>query len=127
MMNKQEYLKQKQEEAKKEWLEVAKQREELKKKFNSFFQEFEVSEISDTKKLNKNHNYELLWNGEPTGVYSVDKDILEKCLPEIAGLVAEQAEDEESNYGLAFYACGYDGERQQKFLDFYEDLGIELF
>lgn len=45
MMNKQEYLNQKQEEAKKEWLEIAKQREELKKKFNSFFQELKYQKF----------------------------------------------------------------------------------
>lgn len=43
-------------------------------------------------------------------------------------LVQEQIADTENNYGLAFYACGYDGEAQQRFCQYYQDeYGVRVF
>lgn len=33
----------------------------------------------------------------------------------------------DDNYGLAFYACGYNGDAQQKWCDYWRDRGVSVF
>ena len=42
-------------------------------------------------------------------------------------LIADQQADEENNYGLAFYACGYDGKAQQEFISSWAEEGVSVF
>ena len=42
------------------------------------------------------------------------------------GLV-EEAYGDDRNYGLAFYACGYDGRAQTEFTQDFKDLGAYVF
>ena len=41
-------------------------------------------------------------------------------------LIADQQADE-NNYGLAFYACGYDGKAQQEFISSWAEEGVSVF
>lgn len=90
--------------------------------------EFEVVKVPINKKFSAKNNYELLRNGKHTGVFSVDKKVLEAHVPELAGLVAAQMKDEAESYGrsLAFYACGNNWQKQLEFRKHYDDLGINL-
>ena len=42
-------------------------------------------------------------------------------------LIADQQADEKNNYGLAFYACGYDGKAQQEFISSWAEEGVSVF
>ena len=33
----------------------------------------------------------------------------------------------EENYGLAFYACGYNGQSQQEYIDYWKKQGVSVF
>lgn len=35
--------------------------------------------------------------------------------------------DSDDNYGLAFYACGYNGNAQNSFCDYWRDRGVSVF
>lgn len=35
--------------------------------------------------------------------------------------------DSEENYGLAFHACGYNGQSQQEYIDYWEKQGVTVF
>ena len=35
--------------------------------------------------------------------------------------------DSDDNYGLAFYACGYNGNEQNEFCDYWRDRGVSVF
>lgn len=51
-----------------------------------------------------------------------------KAFVEACGdLIEDQQADEEANYGLAFYACGYDGKAQQDFIESWAELGVSVF
>lgn len=44
------------------------------------------------------------------------------------GAVMAQVEDEENNYGLLFYRCGYDGRCQQETMEWYKrEYGVDVF
>ena len=42
-------------------------------------------------------------------------------------LIEEKLADEENNYGLAFYACGYNGKAQQDFIKSWAEQGVSVF
>ena len=42
-------------------------------------------------------------------------------------LIEYQQEDEGNNYGLAFYACGYNGQAQQDFIESWAEEGVSVF
>lgn len=42
-------------------------------------------------------------------------------------LIEDQLADKENNYGLAFYACGYDGKAQQEFISSWAEKGVSVF
>ena len=46
---------------------------------------------------------------------------------ECSDLIADKLADDENNYGLAFYACGYDGKAQQDFIDSWAEEGVSVF
>lgn len=51
-----------------------------------------------------------------------------KAFVEACGdLIADQQADEKNNYGLAFYACGYDGKAQQEFISSWAEEGVSVF
>ena len=35
--------------------------------------------------------------------------------------------ESDSNYGLAFHACGYNGQEQQEYIDYWEKQGVSVF
>ena len=49
-------------------------------------------------------------------------------IDQLESTLIDWAEDDVNNYGLAFYACGYDGDAQQRFSEqFEEKYGIYVF
>ena len=63
-------------------------------------------------------------DGHETTIYGEDKDKVEAATKDLIDLVQEQIADTENNYGLAFYACGYDGEAQQRFVQQFTDVTV---
>lgn len=59
----------------------------------------------------------------PCGNLKGVKAFVEAC----GDLLEYQEEDEENNYGLAFYACGYNGQAQQEFISSWEEEGVAVF
>lgn len=67
-------------------------------------------------------------DGHETTVYGEDKEKVEATAEDLIDLVQEQIADTENNYGLAFYACGYDGRAQTDFIKYYADeYGVDVF
>lgn len=64
-------------------------------------------------------------DGRETTIYGENKKRVEEVALELIDLVREQFADTENNYGLAFYACGYDGEAQQRFTQQFD--GVYVF
>lgn len=63
-------------------------------------------------------------DGQETTIYGEDKNKVEAVTKELIDLVREQFADTENNYGLGFYACGYDGEAQQRFAQQFTDVTV---
>lgn len=63
-------------------------------------------------------------DGHETTIYGEDKAKVEAVALELIDLVREQIADTENNYGLAFYACGYDGQAQQRFVQQFADVTV---
>lgn len=63
-------------------------------------------------------------DGHETTIYGEDKEKVEATTKDLIDLVQEQIADTENNYGLAFYACGYDGEAQQRFAQQFTDVTV---
>ena len=59
----------------------------------------------------------------PCGNLKGVKAFVEAC----GDLIEEKLADEEHNYGLAFYACGYDSKAQQDFIDSWAEQGVSVF
>lgn len=72
-------------------------------------------------------------DGEEIGVHCVrswdvvNNKNLKHVVYDLSDIILQRFDDE-SNYGLSFYACGYNGPAQTNFEQFYWDsYGIELF
>lgn len=63
-------------------------------------------------------------DGHETTIYGENKAEVEAVAQDLIDLVQEQIADAENNYGLAFYACGYDGEAQQRFAQQFTDVTV---
>lgn len=63
-------------------------------------------------------------DGHETTIFGEDKAKVEATAKDLIDLVQEQIADSENNYGLAFYACGYDGEAQQRFAQQFTDVTV---
>lgn len=59
----------------------------------------------------------------PCGNLKGVKAFVEAC----GDLIEDQQADDENNYGLAFYACGYNGKAQQDFIKSWEEIGVWVF
>lgn len=59
----------------------------------------------------------------PCGDLKGVKAFVEAC----GDIIADKLADEANNYGLAFYACGYNGEAQQAFIKSWEEIGVWVF
>lgn len=59
----------------------------------------------------------------PCGELKGVKAFVEAC----SDLIEAQQADEENNYGLAFYACGYNSKAQQEFISSWAELGVSVF
>ena len=62
-------------------------------------------------------------NGEETSIYGESRAEVESVAQELVPLIKEQFADDR-HYGLAFYACGYDGEAQQRFCQSFGDVTV---
>ena len=51
---------------------------------------------------------------------------LKRFVKENLDILFQKLESEE-NYGLAFYACGYNGQAQQEYIDYWEKQGLTVF
>ena len=72
-------------------------------------------------------------DGEYVTIHSIksfdknNNDNFNHVIEELGYAILEQF-DENSNYGLAFHVCGYDGEAQTEFERYYmNEYGIEVF
>lgn len=53
---------------------------------------------------------------------------LKYVIMELSDVILQRFDDENGNYGLSFYACGYNGPAQQEFERYYLDqFGVEVF
>ena len=57
---------------------------------------------------------------------SYDRDALKLFLDNNSELLKEY-HNSENNYGIGFYACGYDGRAQQEFAQDWADSGVRVF
>ena len=57
---------------------------------------------------------------------SYDRDALKLFLDNNSELLKEY-HNSENNYGIGFYACGYDGRAQQEFAQSWADNGVRVF
>lgn len=55
-----------------------------------------------------------------------DLKALKKFVKENLNILIRKLESEE-NYGLAFYACGYDGQSQSAWIEAWEEQGLTVF
>lgn len=74
------------------------------------------------------HNWHLVTDeGEilvyPCGELKGVKEFIAEC----GDLLDEQRDDMRNNYGLAFYACGYNGQAQQEFVESWAEVGVAVF
>ena len=51
---------------------------------------------------------------------------VKRFVKENLDILIQKLESEE-NYGLAFYACGYNGQSQQECIDYWEKQGLTVF
>lgn len=58
----------------------------------------------------------------PCGELKGVKAFVEAC----GDIIADKLADE-NNYGLAFYACGYNGKAQQDFIESWAEQGVSVF
>ena len=57
---------------------------------------------------------------------STDKNILELFLKNNKRIM-ERYFDDEDRYGIAFYACGYNGKAQDEFVEGWKEVGVKVF
>lgn len=51
-----------------------------------------------------------------------------KVASQLIGAILDQMDDTEHNYGILFYACGYDGDAQQRLQEeIEEEFGVFVF
>ena len=58
---------------------------------------------------------------------SYDYNALKLFLENNKELLDSYFNDDENNYGIGFYACGYDGRAQQEFAQAWADNGVRVF
>ena len=58
---------------------------------------------------------------------SYSYEALELFLKNNKELLDSYFNDDENNYGIGFYACGYDGRAQQEFAQAWADNGVRVF
>ena len=58
---------------------------------------------------------------------SYDRDALQLFLENNKELLESYFNDDENNYGIGFYACGYNGQAQQEFAQDWADEGVRVF
>ena len=58
---------------------------------------------------------------------SYDYNALKLFLENNKELLDSYFNDDENNYGIGFYACGYDGRAQQEFAKAWADNGVRVF
>lgn len=63
-----------------------------------------------------------------TNIYGENKAAVMAVAEQLIDLIREQIADTDHNYGLGFYACGYDGRAQTDFSKYYADeYGVTVF
>ena len=58
---------------------------------------------------------------------SYDRDALKLFLENNKELLESYFNDDENNYGIGFYACGFNGTAQQEFAQDWADEGVRVF
>ena len=58
---------------------------------------------------------------------SYDRDALKLFLENNRELLKEYHNDDDNNYGIGFYACGYNGTAQNEFAQAWADSGVMVF
>jgi len=66
-------------------------------------------------------------NGEtPYYPYAKRLEDLKLFVEECGHIIEEKLEDDKNNYGLAFYACGYNGKAQKEFISYWAERGVKV-
>lgn len=80
---------------------------------------------------NSCYKYSAWFGTWPCSIDGDDPEKVKLAAMDLADLIVKQIEDSrvnDNNYGLAFYACGYDGQAQNEFVKYYADeFGVAVF
>lgn len=64
----------------------------------------------------------------PISICGKDPTAVKAVAEQLIDLIKEALSDTDHNYGLAFYACGYDGQAQTDFVKYYfYEYGVDVF
>ena len=72
-------------------------------------------------------NWHVVIDGDELFYPCGELKLLRDFVKENLDIILEQIDDTENNYGLAFYACGYDGQAQTNFVNYWEKKGLNIF
>ena len=65
---------------------------------------------------------------EVSGISGTDIDAVQEVVQHFEQEIIAQRADNENNYGLLFYCCGYNGRAQQEYAEYYrETYGVRVF
>lgn len=65
---------------------------------------------------------------EVPGITGTSVEDVQEVVQEFEQEIIAQREDQENNYGLLFYRCGYNGRAQQEQAEYYrETYGVSVF
>lgn len=89
-----------------------------------------LESLIEVKKNKPNSDYKYgAWLGPwPCDIDGNDPEQVKRATADLLDVIVDQLMDDKNNYGLAFYACGYDGQAQTEFVQYYaEKYGVKVF
>lgn len=79
-------------------------------------------------KENADHTYTAWLGPWVCSIDGNDPEQVKRAAVDLLDVIVDQLMDSDNNYGLAFYACGYDGQAQTEFVKYYaEKYGVTVF
>ena len=79
-------------------------------------------------KENAEHAYTAWLGPWACDIDGNDPEQVKRAAVDLLDVTVDQLMDSDNNYGLAFYACGYDGQAQTAFQQYYaEKYGVKVF
>ena len=81
-----------------------------------------------TNKPNEGYKYSAWLGPWACSIDGDDPEQVKRAAVDLLDVIVDQLMDSDNNYGLAFYACGYDGQAQTEFVKYYaEKYGVTVF